>query len=206
MPVSSPSRGREKQRLRTRRALVQAAKELFADDVVPTVAAAAEAADISRATAYRYFPTQANLLRAVMELDVQAVLDSIDAVGDDLGRRLNALLEADYEMRRKNETQLRAWVQLSAAQHAQIGGRRTDPIPRGGRITAIEKAMQPLPSDLSRDRARRLRVALSLLVGTESFLVLKDLWQLEGDEAKGIIRWAARALLSEALKSTDADD
>lgn len=205
MQVSTPPRGREKQRLRTRTALVQAAKDLFEGDVVPTVATVAEAADISRATAYRYFPTQADLLRAVMELDVQAVLDSIDEVGDDLGRRLDALLGGDYEMRRRNETQLRAWVQLSIAQRAQSEARSTDPIPRGGRITAIEKAMQPLPPDLSRDRARRLRVALSLLVGTESFLVLKDLWRLEGDEAKDTIRWAAHALLNEALKGTDAE-
>lgn len=202
MMVSRPSQGREKQRFRTRTALVQAAKELFEVDVVPTVVAVAEAADISRATAYRYFPTQADLLRSVMEIDVQTVLESIDEAGDDLGRRLDALLEADYEMRRRNETQLRAWVRVSIEQRAGSGRPRTDPIPRGGRITAIERALRP--AELSRERSRQLGVALSLLVGTESFLVLKDLWGLEGEEAKDIIRWAAHALLNEALKGTHA--
>lgn len=179
---------------------MQAAKDLFEADVVPTVAGVADAADISRATAYRYFHTQVDLLRSVMEMDAREVFDSIDEAGEDLGQRLDALLEADYEMRRRNETQLRAWVRLSIEQRAGSGRDPADPIPRGGRISAIESALQPLSGELSPDRSRRLTVALSLLVGTESFLVLKDLWGLEGDEAKVIIRWAARALLKDALE------
>src|SRR5919198_6114983 len=54
--------GRERQTRRTRRALIAAADELFAEGRVPTVAAVAERADVARATAYRYFPTQEALL------------------------------------------------------------------------------------------------------------------------------------------------
>ena len=53
---------RERQRGRTRRALIDAADALFAEGRVPTVAEVAERADVGRATAYRYFPTQEALL------------------------------------------------------------------------------------------------------------------------------------------------
>jgi tetracycline repressor-like protein len=42
--------------------LIAAADELFAAGQVPTVATVAERADVSRATAYRYFPSQESLL------------------------------------------------------------------------------------------------------------------------------------------------
>ena len=56
--------GRADQKRRTRAALVSAARELVARGVTPTVADAADAASISRAAAYRYFPNQALLLVA----------------------------------------------------------------------------------------------------------------------------------------------
>src|SRR5690349_1506263 len=51
-------------RRRTQAALVAAARELLARGVVPTVEEAAQAADVSRTTAYRYFPNQTALLVA----------------------------------------------------------------------------------------------------------------------------------------------
>ena len=59
-PVSrSPYRDlRANQKERTRAALVDAAKALVRAGAPPTVAEAAERARVSRATAYRYFPTQ----------------------------------------------------------------------------------------------------------------------------------------------------
>ena len=53
---------RQRQTRRTKRALVAAADELFAEGRVPTVAEVAERADVGRATAYRYFPTREALL------------------------------------------------------------------------------------------------------------------------------------------------
>src|SRR5580765_282004 len=61
----SDSQGRARQRNRTRRAVIAAAAELVAHGQRPTVAEAAEAAEVSRATAYRYFPTQEMLLAEV---------------------------------------------------------------------------------------------------------------------------------------------
>ena len=56
--------GRVDQKRRTRDALIAAARQLVADGETPTVEGAAQAAAVSRATAYRYFPTQRALLVA----------------------------------------------------------------------------------------------------------------------------------------------
>src|SRR5262249_15322283 len=72
-PSSLPAgeTGRVNQKRRTRAALVEAAKQLVGEGVTPTVAQAAEAALVSRTTAYRYFPTQDSLLlELAVDLDV----------------------------------------------------------------------------------------------------------------------------------------
>src|SRR3954467_8410969 len=61
----SPAPGRVSQKNRTRAALVAAAREMVEAGNQPTVSDAAEAAGISRATAYRYFPAQELLLAEV---------------------------------------------------------------------------------------------------------------------------------------------
>src|SRR3954471_19020943 len=64
MSMAYELNGRTAQKRRTRDALVAAAREVVARGETPTVEAAAEAAGISRATAYRYFPNQHVLLVA----------------------------------------------------------------------------------------------------------------------------------------------
>src|SRR6266498_1386790 len=54
--------GRSRQKARTRDALLAAVRKLIARGITPTVEDAAEAAGISRTTAYRYFPNQRALL------------------------------------------------------------------------------------------------------------------------------------------------
>ena len=58
----SSETGRVNQKRRTRAAIVEAAQAMLQEGVTPTVAQAAEAALVSRTTAYRYFPTQESLL------------------------------------------------------------------------------------------------------------------------------------------------
>src|SRR3954466_10423220 len=71
------SRPRERQTRRTRRALIEAADELFAEGRVPSVAAVAERADVARATAYRYFPDQEALLLETSFLGDSEVLRAL---------------------------------------------------------------------------------------------------------------------------------
>src|SRR3954467_8780419 len=62
--TSYEASGRKRQKARTRSALVDAARELLAAGPTPTVEQAADRAGVARATAYRYFPNQSDLLVA----------------------------------------------------------------------------------------------------------------------------------------------
>ena len=57
-------------RRRTRRAMIEAATRLVREGASPSVTEVADAAGVSRATAYRYFPTQESLLAEVIVPDL----------------------------------------------------------------------------------------------------------------------------------------
>ena len=71
MSSNSNKRERLNQKLRTRAHLLRVARELVSEGKTPSVAAVADAAQVSRATAYRYFPNPEALL-AEVPLDLAA--------------------------------------------------------------------------------------------------------------------------------------
>src|SRR6187551_1643773 len=88
---SYESSGRTSQKVRTRNALVDAARALIVSGVTPTVEDAAAAASISRTTAYRYFPNQSDLLVAAYpETEMRSLLG--DHTQDTVEARLDAVL------------------------------------------------------------------------------------------------------------------
>src|SRR3954449_3567212 len=104
------SRPRERQTRRTRRALIEAADELFAEGRVPTVAAVAERADVARATAYRYFPSQEALLLETTFLGdsdaVRAIPQLAETVADP-AERLGEAVRTGAEWTLGREARLR---------------------------------------------------------------------------------------------------
>src|SRR6478736_2916702 len=70
-------------RARTKRLMLETATRLMQSGVTPSVTEVAEAAEVSRATAYRYFPSQAALVQAVVDEGLGPILewrsDSSDA-------------------------------------------------------------------------------------------------------------------------------
>ena len=62
-------------RARTRRLMLDTAIRLMQAGVTPSVSEVAEAAGVSRATAYRYFPSQAALVQAVVDAGLGPILD-----------------------------------------------------------------------------------------------------------------------------------
>src|SRR6266511_3212454 len=98
--------GRVAQKRRTREALIAAARQLVAEGATPTVEAAAEAASISRTTAYRYFPNQRALLAAAHpETAVESLLP-VDAPSD-VAARLDLVVAAFTQMIVGTEAQQR---------------------------------------------------------------------------------------------------
>src|SRR6188508_3231775 len=91
MEVPYEASGRREQKARTRVALVEATRRLLADGVEPTVEEAAASAGISRTTAYRYFPSQRDLLLAAHpEIEQKTLLPA--GAPDDVPARLAIVL------------------------------------------------------------------------------------------------------------------
>lgn len=184
-------------RHRTRQAIIDAARRLLETGRVPSVPDAARAASVSRATGYRYFPSQHDLLTALMDELMGAVREAVNGFSeDDPEGRLECLVRADYRMRSSYERAFRTRLRLAVRERGEATPEET--VPRGWRIPAIADAVEPLTSELSPEGLLRLQFALSVLVGTEALLILKDLWNLAGDDAEDVLVWACLALLRSA--------
>jgi AcrR family transcriptional regulator len=196
---------RARQKLRTRNALVDAAARLLRDGARPTVAEAAEEAMVSRATAYRYFPTQeALLVEASSIAPAVAVVEGLfdRDVSDDPEKRLLKLLDAFNPVVLREEGAMRMALRayLDAWFANRSDGREDLPVREGRRMRWIEEALAPAFAQLPPDRRRRLAAALALTMGTEPILIMKDVCRIDdGFEALAVLRWAARALLRAAL-------
>jgi AcrR family transcriptional regulator len=188
--------GRIDQKRRTRAALVVAARDLVARGVTPTVEAVAEAASISRATAYRYFPNQHSLLVAAHpETGASSLLP--DDAPDDVATRLDLVVEAFCRSTVENEAQQRTMLRLSL--EADPVERAQLPLRQGRAIKWIEEALAPLGNEMPEAEVHRLALAIRSAIGIEALVWLTDVAGLSRDDAIDLMSWSARALLRSAL-------
>lgn len=202
MSENSISEGRVQQKRRTRAAIVRAATELLQAGALPSVAEAADAALVSRATAYRYFPTQEHLLQEVaLDSAAAAVGQVVEAIrpGAPVAERLDAVVQAVYRLVTDNDLAFRTLLRLSLDPKA--GGDDSPGGPRRGgrRLGWLDTALSPIRAQLGPARYQRLLTALALCTGIETQVVLRDVCALDAAEAEGVTRWAALALLRSSL-------
>ena len=194
------SGGRANQRARTRQAIVRAAGALLARGESPNLDQIAEEAKVSRATAYRYFPgLDALLSEAAVDLLVPPLADLFDSrAPSDPFERLG-LVDATFDRAcREREVPLR--LMLAKLLERSIGcGADEPPLRQNRRGPLIEQALAPLAPRLGRERMQLLTWALTMIIGTEGFLALKDVARLGADEAREVRRWAIDALVASAL-------
>ena len=192
--------GRVNQRLRTRKDLLEAALKLSSGGRQPTIEEIAEKAMVSRATAYRYFPSsEALLAEASLHVafpDTKALFE--DADSSDPSERLKLLDKATAAMVSANEAALRVLI-ASSMRQAMAGA--DVPVRQNRRSPAIAAALEPCQERFDPDSLDVLRKALALLIGPESMLVFKDVLRLDGDEAREVRRWIIDALVEKALAS-----
>jgi AcrR family transcriptional regulator len=192
--------GRTRQKQRTRDALLLAARDLVAQGgSAPTVEAAAEAASVSRTTAYRYFPTQRALLVAAHPETTVSTLVPDDA-GDDPEARLVGAVDAFIRIVLDTERQQRTMLRLSLDPQTSS---ESLPLRKGRAITWFEEALAPLRSRISDVEIHRLALCVRSAVGIESLIWLTDVAGLTRDEAAERMLWSARALFLQALKDAD---
>ncbi|MBW8619129.1 MAG: TetR/AcrR family transcriptional regulator [Hyphomicrobiales bacterium] len=167
---------------------------------IPSVSEIAEACEVSRATAYRYFPTQASLVKAIVVEALGPILEWSSKSNDAL-ERIEDLMEFAYPRMQANETQLRA--SLAMAFH-EVAKNKSAPPVRGLRRTLLQNALEPLETVLTKGEYERLKQALSLVFGIESIVVLSDVWRLRGEKAASIAHWTAITLVKSAIQESAA--
>jgi len=196
--AETPERG---PRARTRRLMLETATRLMQSGATPSVSEVAEAAGVSRATAYRYFPSQSVLVHAVVDEALGPIL-TWSSRSENAEQRVAGLLGASLPRIDEFEATFKAALKLSLDQWARrkAGTLGNEPrFTRGHRIDLLKDAIAPLRGSLGARRFDRLAQALSLVFGVEVLVVLKDIWGLEYDEMQSVTRWAAGALVKAAI-------
>lgn len=188
--------GRTNQKRRTRDALVAAARSIVAEGRTPTVEEVAEAASISRTTAYRYFPSQRALLVAAHP---ETMVDSLlpENPPDDVAERLDVVVKAYTQMTLTNESQQRTMLRLSL--EASPDERSQLPLRQGRVIKWLDEALAPLERQLPRSEVHRLAIAIRSATGIEALSWLTDVAGLSRDDATALMRWSAHAMLEATI-------
>ncbi|WP_315708182.1 TetR/AcrR family transcriptional regulator [Brenneria uluponensis] len=188
-------------RARTRRLLIETAIKMFDQEVFPSITDIAAEAQLSRATAYRYFPTQSALVSAVVAESLGPIL-AWHPTQPDAKLRVAELLSFAYPRMFQHEGALRAALQLSLQQWADR--QHGDRLVRGNRKQLLKLATEPLTGKITEQEQQRVIYALSLIYGSEVFLVLKDIWNLDNGEVQDVTQWVAKAILRQAEEDAKA--
>jgi AcrR family transcriptional regulator len=196
---------RVNQKLRTRRALLTAAAELVAAGKTPTVAEAADAALVSRATAYRYFPSQEALLVQVpLQIGMPTVksLFGGDTAPTEAEDRVALVHNAMYDHIRDREVQFRLFHRNALLQSLDPG-QNGEPLRPAFRLELLDAALEPLEGELETDQLDLLKTGLSILIGTEAMIAMRDVLRLDHDQARASGEWAVRQMVRSIRDPTD---
>ena len=191
---------REQQKARTRRDLVAAALDLLADGRTPTVSEVADAAEVSRRTAYRYFPSADQLMTEAllegMRSDVERDIDG-GSPNDGVAAGVDRLVKALHDLTVNNEHLLRQMIRFTIDRDQIEPG--VPPRP-SRRLEYVEQALEPLRSQLAPGEYERLVHAMAVVIGIEARIVLRDICGLDDAQILETERWAAHALHAAALR------
>ncbi len=171
-------------RARTRRLLIDTAMSMYERGAFPSITEVASAAQLSRATAYRYFPTQSALVSAMVDESLGPIL-AWQPTQPDARQRIAELLSFAYPRMLQHEGVLRAALHLSLQQWADArnsdsnNSSNEEKLIRGNRKRLLKLAVEPLEETLAPEALQRVIHAFSLIYGSEVFMVLKDIWHLD---------------------------
>ena len=201
------SGGREAQKRRTRKAIIDAAVRLSAGGTTPSIDEIAAEADVSRRTIYMYFPALDHLLidataGALNEPPVEAALADPALVGDAAGR-VDALIRTLLAHSSESLPLGRRLIRLTVDPPPGDAPEQTGPRRNQRRVGWLEQACQPLRGTLDKDAFQRLISALTIVVGWEAQIALRDVRGLGPEAEQDAVTWAARALVEAAIRERD---
>jgi AcrR family transcriptional regulator len=188
---------------RTRRLLMTTARELLRSGEPLTVQAVAERSGVSRATAYRYFPSNESVaVHATMPMSDDPLTDpdlpdTTSEVAPDLPSRAAALVRRMGEWAFDHERELRILLRLSLTDGTgrPVVSRR----PRTSRDRWIAALLSDLADTVPQEAKDRLAIALIPLFGSDAVVWLTDMAGLEREAALAQLEWMARTLVAGTL-------
>jgi AcrR family transcriptional regulator len=175
---------------RLRADLVTAAGVLLEAGEAVTVTAAADLADVSRATAYRYFATNERLLAEAVLDQVAARMVALQLPTDAATPEAaaEALVDRVLDFVFANRDTFRLMLKLSLEPGAAGRG--------GRRLGWARQVLEPHADALRPGALEDLVPALALLLGPETMIVLQDVAGQSDDRARELARRTARALVA----------
>lgn len=191
--------GRTNQKLRTRQALLAAARALAARSESVSVTAAAAEAGISKATAYRYFATSDALAMEAALDGVFATAEDVVGVGGTVRERVHRVSRYLFAATRVSEQGFRLFLAKALEASAHEGA----PQLRGGRrLPMYELALAPVRDRMTPEGFQDLVLALSGATGLEAWLALRDVCRLDDAGADRIVALTVDAILDALLPAT----
>jgi AcrR family transcriptional regulator len=177
--ASRERQGRERQKERTRRAIVDAARELTRSATEVTMPRVAERAMVSEATMYRYFPDLTSLIQETLAglwPDPAAALAPVEA-SEDPAERVAFACEHLLRGVHAYEGSVRAAISHTITAPGTANARP------GLRFGLIDHALAPFAASLAPAAMTRLKLDLAVVVSAEAFFTLTDLCGLAPDDA-----------------------
>ena len=198
MAVESDA-GRINQKTRTRRAIVDACREIIRSGGPVTMPEVAAAALVSEATAYRYFPDLISLLHAAFVGLWPSPAEALDPVADsgDPVERIGFACEFLLRGVLAYQGAVRAMISATITR-SELAATRP-----GIRFGLIDEALAPLndaPGVADRDGLAELKRDLSAVVSAEALFSLIDLSGVSPDDAIASLVRTARTVTEAALR------
>src|SRR6476469_9892370 len=199
--ASEVTGGRANQKTRTRRAIVDACRDLVRTGAEVTMPEVARRALVSEATAYRYFPDLTSLLAETIDGLWPSPAEALAPVTSSADPVERVRFACDFL--------LRGVLSYQGAVRAMISGTVTRPgLARsrpGIRFGLIDYALAPFEHAPGLDLAR-LKRDLAVAVSAEALFTLTDLCGLSPDEAIASAVRMAASVTSNAFAKADAHD
>ena len=193
------STGRSNQKLRTRTAIVEAARELIGTGGEVTMPAIARAALVSEATAYRYFPDLPSLISEALAGAWPPPAEALAPVADSADPVERIAFACEFLLRGilARQGSVRAMISATITRPETVTSRP------GIRFGLIDHALVPLEGTLGAtdpEAFAQLKRDLAVVVGAEALFTLTDLCGLGPDEAVASAVRTARTLTRAAAR------
>lgn len=197
------TKGRQNQKHRTREALLDAAMELARHGQSPSIAEVAEAAKVSVATAYRYFPNPQSLWADMAtRTGIPGYPDFLKELPADPEAAIDVVVREVARFQLADEALWRGVLRATLDRwFNQLDLPEEERVPVRGitRLEMARRALEPLRKSLPPKRFERLINAVVLVFGLEPMVTTRDTCGLDPNQATDLMRWAARALVRAAL-------